>query len=368
MGFINDIISAIGKGPTYGTGSSKYNGSYVESLKAGAIKLPTSRQTGGGFENDLGGKSETLGYNLILDTDIDQTVFNKKYFNRWGKPLPDEALSNARGYVFISRPDLNIIGPSGKINSDMVDNILQSMVATHPDVLRMLSQESCPEFGAFMPIMTNTCQGYDVPDITLKTHEFGETFRGWKWTYGRHTVESRTLYSFSLAFEDNRDGTVYNISRAWVQYIESINYGVINSKEKYIRERVVDYMASVYYIVVAEDGETVLFWSKDTGVFPTSIPSSAYSMEKAGSRGALKVNIQFSAMVHEEMNPAIFTDFNTISVGNNTKQGSAVKPDYKKNIESMAYTVGTTWNEKPRVVFEKNKFKLKWNPVSKEVK
>lgn len=367
MGFINDIISTINSGSSYGSGSSKYTGGYVDSLKAGAVKLPTVRRAGGAFETPIGGYGEAIGYDLVLDTDVDQSVFSKKYFNRWKKSMADDALSNARGYVFVTRPDLNIIGSTGQINADMVDNILQSMVSTHPEVLRMLSHDSCPEYGGFFPIMTNMCQGYDVPDITMKTQEFGETFRGWKWSYGRHTVDSRSLYSFSLSFEDNREGTIYNISRAWVQYIESINYGLIYTKEKYIRERILDYMASVYFIVVAEDGETVLFWSKDTGVYPTSIPSSAYSMDKDGSRGPLKINIQFTAMVHEEMNPAILHDFNTVSEMHGKGSNQETK-DYRKNVESMASTVGTTWTDKPKVVFDRGKFKLKWSPVTKEAR
>ncbi|MGL5745732.1 MAG: hypothetical protein ACRCXX_11405, partial [Cetobacterium sp.] len=360
--FINDLITQAGQSPLYSSASAKYTGGYIESLKAGSVKLPDMR-SGQTITND-DAMSPGIGYRMILDTDVDQKVFDKLYFNRWRKPMPDTALSHARGIVIITRPDLNIVGANGQLNSGMTDTVIQSMASTHPDVLRMLSHDACPEYGAFMPVMTNACQGYDVPDVTLKTQEFGETFRGWKATYGRHTVDSRTLYSFSLSFEDNREGTIYNTIRAWVQYIESVNYGLINTKEKYIRERVVDYMSAVYFLVVGEDGETLLFWSKDTGIFPTSIPSSAYSMDKDGTRGPLKLSVQFTAMVHEEMNPAILSDLNDIS-----KLQAAAAPnaqsDYKVNVESPVTSIGTTWVNRPLIVFDNGKFKLKWTEIKK---
>lgn len=375
MGFIFDLINSASSFGNYSEDSSKYTGSYVQSLKSGAISLPEVRQ-GESFPIDGSsyGNSETrLSYNIILDTDIDQKYYGKNFFNRWKKAMPDDTISNARFFIFMTKPDLNIIDSSGKTADTMGSISLQNMANTHPDVLRMLSYSTCSgEYGGvFLPIISNRCQGYDVPDITLKTQEFGETFKGWKFVYGRHTVDSRARYDFSLSFEDNRDATVYNLFRAWVQYIEDINIGYIEAKPSYIINRILDYAVSVYFFIVAEDGESIIYFSKDTGVFPTSIPSSMYSMDKEGKKGGFSMTVQFASMVHEEMNPAILADFNGICEINRSFLNSSANTtdettDYRINVESVVTSVGTTWVTNPIVIAQNNKYKLKWQPISKE--
>lgn len=378
MGFIFDLLNIKGSlGGNYSEKLSKYTGSYVQALKSGAMTIPDVRN-GDGFP--VGGNGSpngdtTLGYKLILDTDVDQLYYGKNFFNRWRKAMPDDTISSARFFLFMTKPDLNIVSNGGTTSEDLGSIPLQSMANTHPEVLRMLSYSTCSgEYGGvFLPIISNRCNGYDVPDITLKTQEFGETFRGWKFIYGRHTVDSRSRYDFSLSFDDNRDGTIYNLIRAWVQYIEDVNIGSIKTKPQYIMNRVLDYAVSVYFFIVSEDGETIIYYSKDTGVFPTSIPSSAYSMDKEGKKGGFNLSVQFASMVHEEMNPAILHDFNGISninvsnnVGGNTGKLGDENVNYKVNVESVVTSVGTTWVSNPMVVSQKGKFKLKWQLISKE--
>ena len=378
MGFIFDLLNIKGSlGGKYSDGSSKYTGSYVQALKAGNMSIPEVRNgeafpiTGLGYGNS----DTSLSYKLMLDTDVDQQYYGKNFFNRWRKAMPDDTISSARFFLFMTKPDLNIIDTSGQTAETMGSLSIQHMATTHPDILRMLSYSTCSgEYGGvFLPIISNRCNGYDVPDITLKTQEFGETFRGWKFVYGRHTVDSRSRYDFSLSFDDNRDGTIYNLIRAWVQYIDDVNIGYIKPKTPYIMNRILDYAVSVYFFIVSEDGETIIYYSKDTGVFPTSIPSSAYSMDKEGKKGGFNLNVQFASMIHEEMNPAILHDFNGISninrsnnVGGDSNELTGETTDYKINVESVVGSVGTTWVTNPLVVVQGGKFKLKWQLISKE--
>lgn len=373
MGFIFDLLNIKGNLGKYKEESSKYSGAYVQSLKAGAVSLPEVRNGENFIIDGDGNTSEGLSYKLLLDTDVDQQYYGKNYFNRWRKAMPDDTISNARFFLFMTKPDLNILDASGRLNESMKSLSIENMAMTHPEVLRMLSYSSCSgEYGGvFLPIISNRCSGYDVPDINLKTQEFGETFRGWKFVYGRHTVDSRSRYDFSLSFDDNRDGTIYNLIRAWVKYIEDINIGYIESKPTYIMNRILDYAVSVYFFIVSEDGESIIYYSKDTGVFPTSIPSSTYSMDKEGKKGGFNMSVQFASMVHEEMDPAILHDFNGIcninrdnlSGGDNEETNE--NNDYRINVESVVSSVGTTWVTNPLVVAQGGKYKLKWQVISK---
>lgn len=375
MGFIFDLLNIKGILGNYKADSSKYTGAYVQSLKSGAMTIPEVRN-GEAFPIDGDGSNgEGLSYKILLDTDVDQQYYGKNFFNRWRKAMPDDTISSARFFLFMTKPDLNILDASGRLNDEMKSLSIENMAMTHPEVLRMLSYSACSgEYGGvFLPIISNRCSGYDVPDITLKTQEFGETFRGWKFVYGRHTVDSRSRYDFSLSFDDNRDATIYNLMRAWVQYIEDVNIGYIESKPSYILNRILDYAVSVYFFIVSEDGESIIYYSKDTGVFPTSIPSSAYSMDKEGKKGGFNMSVQFASMVHEEMNPAILHDFNGICninrnnlIGSDANKTTDETSDYRINVESVVNSVGTTWVTNPLVVAQGGKYKLKWQLISKE--
>ena len=65
----------------------------------------------------------------------------------------------------------------------------------------------------------------------------------------------------------------------WIQYISNVYHGVWDPKTTYIWKKIIDYASSVDIVVTAEDGETILYWSKYYGVFPINVPFSALSWD-----------------------------------------------------------------------------------------
>ena len=156
MGFIFDLINIKGNLGNYKADSSKYTGAYVQSLKSGAMTIPEVRN-GEAFPIDGDGSNgEGLSYKILLDTDVDQQYYGKNFFNRWRKAMPDDTISSARFFLFMTKPDLNILDASGRLNDEMKSLSIENMAMTHPEVLRMLSYSACSgEYGGvFLPIIS----------------------------------------------------------------------------------------------------------------------------------------------------------------------------------------------------------------------
>ncbi len=233
------------------------------------------------------------------------------YINAHKLKFPTNVLANGIGYVFITKPSLNIITPTGGLAANVPSiPFFENLYKRSAGVLENL----CYEYKAspFVNILSNKCTSFDIGDEVLKTHDKGETFLGWKISYGKHAVESRTGYGLSLSFDENKDLDVYNVIKAWVMYIESVNRGIISPAQYNIENFILDYAASVYYFVLAPDNLNIKFYAKMTGVFPTNIPNSVFSASELKKIDSPKYSINFNASFVEAMDPRILSEFNQL--------------------------------------------------------
>ena len=112
-------------------------------------------------------------------------------------------------------------------------------------------------------------------DEYINTDTYGKTYTGYKVTYGKHDVESKTAGTIDINFNDDAGFHIYQLIRLWVKYISGVYRGEFSPRNDDVFNKVLDYTGAIYYIITAEDGETILFWSKYYGVFPSTIPASA---------------------------------------------------------------------------------------------
>ncbi|WP_171567733.1 hypothetical protein, partial [Brevibacillus sp. MCWH] len=135
----------------------------------------------------------------------------------------------------------------------------------------------------FHPYLSNTANSFELSDEFIKTVEHGETLTGYKVQYGKNNIESNSSGSFSISYIDDAEFNIYKTHKAWIEYISRVYRGEVTPKRDYIQKKILDYTVSVYYFICGPDGETILFWSKYFGVFPTNTPSSASSWSKGSS-------------------------------------------------------------------------------------
>lgn len=251
-----------------------------------------------------------------FDDPFQLEMYSRNKINRFSFQLPAEFNSKFKGYIFMTRPDLNINENGELVDGIKINPYFDGLKRQDPEILDILQSSTRTIESPFINIFTNRFEGLSVPDITLETYDTMETIRGNKLSYARHTVKSKLGYSFSLALNEDKQQTVYKLIKTWIDYTSMIQRGVIKPKDEYRSSKVIDYASSLYYFVVGEDGETILFYAKLTGIIPENIPSSTWSTSEIGWKsGVPKHNINFKSAFFEEYDPSIIAEFNNLTGG-----------------------------------------------------
>ena len=265
----------------------------------------------------LGDKVETVKKNLNILNNVEGSKLSYdlfKNYNRFKIPFTDEVLSKTFSHVFFTRPDLNLVeykGSNSVVLTKQVENdaTFYYLFKTNRNILTSLTQmhSSSHDFNLFLSSMARS---FEVSDEYIKTTEHGETFTGYKMQYGKHIIESRTAGTFSVNYEDNKHLEIYKCHKAWVEYISKVYRGELTTKREYITTKTLDYACSVYFIICAADNETILFWTKYYGVFPTNIPSSVTSWSKGDSMKIPEYSITYAYAYKEDFSPLTLAEFN----------------------------------------------------------
>lgn len=287
-------------------------------------------------------------------------------YNRFKVGFPADAFGKGIAHVFFTKPMLNLENNKAdeverSHSTDGLTNMERLNMYSSP--FRMISEiwntrfkgingaDGVPEIlrslsaSPYDPInwlLSNRVQSFDMPDISLKMIEKGETFKGWKMPFATHMVDSKCSYGFSCQFEEGEDMLVYWTLKLWLEYMEKISMGIIKPSAAMREMRMIDYMASAYYFVLGPEGNEIKFWGRYTGIFPTNLPSSAFNYS-GGAVQAPKYNVNFQATFVEEMDVALLGEFNRIQYGlQKTTRGIRAN-------DALGFVRSDTWVGKPYV-------------------
>lgn len=307
-------------------------------------------------------KMETIRRNLnIRPVDDYGSLYTElsENFNRFKINFPTYFAGKTFGHVFFTRPDIQFYLNDGTalrpaIADDMVFKGIHTM---NPKLLKSLTRHFTADHG-FQPFLSNTAASFEVPDEFIKTMEHGETMVGHKVQYGRNNIEANNAGTFNVNYTDDKYLSIYQIHKAWIDYISKVSRGEIDLKyTPYRANKVLDYTCSVYYILCAADNETVLFWTKYFGVFPTNTASSSASWTKGSPVRNPDINIQYAYSMKEDLNVLSLAEFNALSSTSgktNYEPIYASAKDENGNLVGMG-TVGRTMVGAPFIERKKNK-------------
>lgn len=262
-----------------------------------------------------------------------------EYYNRFKLPNPNDALHKTYSHIFFVRPDCNILKRTGSGTFKLVDGLENDpnfyyAFNKSPELLRQLVNDAGYDHD-FMMYLSNKAKSFQLSDESIGFDTYGRTLTGHKIAYGKTNVESKTAGDFNITYNDDRDLHVFHIHKLWADYISNVFQGSFNPKETYMLNKILDYVANVYYIMTAEDGETVIFWSKYYGVFPVTIPSSQYSWSSGNTLSNPEFDVRYQYSFKEDYNPLSIVEFNMNSGSNDLK--------YIPTISKNNYTTNTTW-------------------------
>ena len=243
---------------------------------------------------------------------------NSISINRFRVRYPGEMLDNAFGYVFFTKPELNIFedGSYGtKVNSEIASipdfNLL---LRTDPELF--VNLQANQGYGNFILPLTNMVRNFPTKDVVIKTRESAETADDWKVIYASRKNDSISSDTVDLSFLDDRNLTTYKTLKIWVEYMHNVSVGNIKPKKKHIRKRCLDYACSIYFFLTDETATNIKYWCKLIGAFPTNIPSSAFSWE-IGNFKQTEYSVTFQYFAKDE-SPNVLTDFNKVSEASGT--------------------------------------------------
>jgi hypothetical protein len=281
----------------------------------------------------------------FMETGSAQSTFDKyvKYYNRFKLPTLSDAFQKGFAHVFFIRPDCNILDDDGKsLNSAFeADPEFFYSWKNNKNLVKQLSLDNGQSHD-FMLSLSNKAASFSLSDEYINAETYGKSFKGWQIAYGRNNVESKTAGDFSITYNDDRTLHIYQLHRLWVDYISEVYQGRKAPKTYNIKNKILDYASACYYLITAEDGETIIFWTKYYGVFPTTIPSNQYGWASGNIIEKPQVEIKYQYSFKEDMNPEALVEFN-INAG--VKGNMTYVPTY----DSKLGHVGTTWVGAPYI-------------------
>jgi hypothetical protein len=287
-----------------------------------------------------------------IDDDVDSAFRRQvRYYNRFKAPEFDSVLRAGFAHVFFVKPQCNILNNDGSLVEGIKNNDLFTYAKLNcPEILAQLSKFSNVNSGNdFMFSLSNNIKSFTVNEEGIGYEKMGKTYTGHSVAYGKNDIESKAASSLSISFKEDRNFHIYQIHKLWVEYINGVYQGLFSPTKDDIYNKILDYPSAIYYIITAEDGETVLFWSKYYGVFPTTIPSDQLSWNEGsvlrGSEMTLNVTYQYSWK--DDYNPYIIREFNKNAFkASDNKRSVKYAPTFDPNVLHTGLTwVGTPYIE-----------------------
>lgn len=247
----------------------------------------------------------------------------------------DNALTNAREYVFFTKPDLHLINLNTGGVASMLEasSFFQDVVSRYTDVCYQLQSSASRSDlnknrngeSPFINILSNNIRSeLSVPDSESDTDvETGANDYGTKIIYRGTSYTSDQEHNFSIEFEDTKYLETFMLFKIYDEYEKYKNLGLLqlrspgdsdytNDDDRWIRytlNKIIHDQFSIYKFIVGEDGETIIYYCMYTGVFPTGAPRDSFSrIENSQTGQAITVN--FRANFFRDSDPVIIGSFN----------------------------------------------------------
>lgn len=305
------------------------------------------------YESGIGKSRETILHSIGIweKSPKNYLDWSSIYYNRFKLGTPDSVLQKTFAHVFFVRPHCNVklsangqsLDEASHDNQQFVNNPNYMYAASNsPNLVKEISYDVGNQNSDFSFILSNAAKSFSLNDEYINSDNYGTGYTGYKVAYGKHGVESRTAGDFTVTFQDDKNLSIYRMIKLWADYIEGCYTGNYHPKQSTILNHELDYTGAVYYILTAEDGETILFWSKYYGVFPTTIPSNQYSWSAGTLISQINLDVKFNYSWKEDYNIAEIAEFNYNShLENIIGSGKTVNwvPTYNENLG----TAGRTW-------------------------
>lgn len=272
-----------------------------------------------------------------------------EYYNRFKVATLDDAFTRGFGHVFFVKPMCNISESNDGGSPLTVTNpMFQYANTSSPATIKELTYSGNGtgtdgnDSPSFMLSLSNKVTNFSLNDEFINEGVTGKTYTGTQIAYGKDISESRSVNNLSITFKDDKYLHVYQLHRLWLEYISGVYRGTMTPTKNTITEKILDYAGAVYYIITGNDGETILYWEKYYGIFPTNISTDSlnWDIEKLISNPTFTVTYRYS--IRNSYDPAILSEFN---MNGGSNKSSSAEPIFDKELGH----VGPSWVGMPYI-------------------
>lgn len=256
-------------------------------------------------------------HNMFRRNEID--LFNKTY--RFGVFNPWEAATETKEFLFFTKPDLNIYArdqDNGQLLGGpvLIDELQpyaywKDLIASKKRIINQLQLSANPIDNFNHLLQNQVISNLEIPGLTAETIETPTNMYGVGFSYRGSSEASDDSFDFSLEFKDTKWLDVYYFFKTYEEYETLKHHGTIAPYRKYIENKVIHDQFSIYKFLVDEDMESIIYYSKFTGVMPKSLPRDVFSSAKFDN--GISYSVDFRAAFFDDMKPEILNDFNYIS-------------------------------------------------------
>lgn len=256
-------------------------------------------------------------HNMFRRNEID--LFNKTY--RFGVFNPWEAATETKEFLFFTKPDLNIYARDQDNGQLLGGPVLieelqpyaywKDLIASKKRIINQLQLSANPIDNFNHLLQNQVISNLEIPGLTAETIETPTNMYGVGFSYRGSSEASDDSFDFSLEFKDTKWLDVYYFFKTYEEYETLKHHGTIAPYRKYIENKVIHDQFSIYKFLVDEDMESIIYYSKFTGVMPKSLPRDVFSNAKFDN--GISYSVDFRAAFFDDMKPEILNDFNYIS-------------------------------------------------------
>ena len=281
--------------------------------------------------------------------DIWNTSINS--YNRFKLPIASDKLQRGFAHIFFVRPSCNLTTNNGASLTTSVKNnqIFDYVMKQSPELIKELVMDN-GKTHQFMMSLSNHIVSFSPNDEVLETSMYGTTYTGYKIAYGKNNIDSKTAGTLSINFQDDKQMHIYQLHKLWIEYISGVYRGSILPRTSDVMNKIIDYMSAIYYFILAEDNETILFWSKYYGVFPSSLPTEQFAWASGNTiKNADDISITYNYSFKKDYEPIIISEFNK-----NSNVSGISNLEYAPTYDESLHSIGQTWVGRPYVEKVKN--------------
>ena len=236
-------------------------------------------------------------------------------FYRFPRMDPYRIAGKTREYIFITKPDLHIFDKNSQtLNPELKGSpFFADMIRRgYSNILKNLQYSMEPTMPYIRAFTNLKRSNVDISTIQSSDQDTPINQFGTKIEYRKSSISSDDDADFSIEFEDSKYLEVYLWFKAYDEYERRKFEGKVTPPDdSYRTKRILHDQMTIFKIIVGENGEDIIHFSRITGCYPKNVNRDAFS--ELPEDGHIRLVTQWHGTFVKDMDYDIIYHFNYLA-------------------------------------------------------